>query len=87
MRTICLHWEQVCNYIDNDPFQEEWYEYCRKNHCEICKENGINCSTCEDYETGFHVAENCVHFHNCIYNIANKCTDKVAKECVGYREE
>ena len=47
---VCLHWEQCCTYIDNDPEQEEWYDYCNKKHCQIYDGD---CTDCLNYEEGF----------------------------------
>lgn len=47
---ICVHWSQECTYIDNDPEQEEWYEYCFKKHCEINNEDCPSCKDCLQYD-------------------------------------
>lgn len=87
MRTICLHYENVCNYIDNDPHLEEWYDYCHHHHCEICEDNNLNCNTCKDYVSGMHIATECIFYNNCYVNINGQCTDQIARDCQGYKEE
>lgn len=84
-RTICLYYENVCNYIDNDPHLEEWYDYCHHNHCEICKGNNLNCNTCKDYVSGMHISVECINYNDCIKK--NKCTDEIARNCKKYKEE
>lgn len=88
-RTICLHYEQVCNYIDNDPHFIQWYDYCRHHHCEICEDNNLNCITCKDYVSGMHIATECIYYGNCMAQTLNGgiCTDKMARDCQGYKEE
>lgn len=48
-QTLCIFWSMEHTYIDNDPEQEEVYEYCNKKHCEVNNEGCPCCSSCLDY--------------------------------------
>lgn len=90
-RTVCLYYEPVCSCVDNGPHLKDWWDFCKKHHCEICEENNLNCSTCKDYTSGMHIANECIH-HNmcwgdCYYSNKGMCDNKWARNCIGYREE
>ena len=44
----CLHGDQMFTYIDNDPEQEQCYQYCNKQH--YSPDWNFDCSTCKDFE-------------------------------------
>lgn len=90
-RTVCLYYEQVCNYVDNDPNLEYWWNFCNKYHCQISKENELSCETCKDYVSGMYIASECIHYNmcwgDCYHSDKGICDDKWARSCIGYREE